>query len=77
LGRVLEHYYKKIRIPGESRDPPFHSSSLAKWIPAFAGNADFQLATPSLTARDFGMIQGRRHLGLCRVRIMPPLTDIR
>ena len=28
------------RIPGESRDPPCNVSGAAKWVPAFAGNAD-------------------------------------
>jgi len=38
----------KNRIPGESRDPLLHGSVAGKWIPAFAGDADFQVVTPSL-----------------------------
>src|SRR5436190_5130010 len=34
-------YQRKVRIPGESRDPLIRRGAVDGWVPAFAGAADF------------------------------------
>src|SRR6266700_6664854 len=48
-------YSKKSAFPAKAGTHSSTAPSSGQWIPAFAGNADFQLAKPSLDALDIGL----------------------
>src|SRR5712691_4488527 len=55
VGWGRSSYSKKSAFPAKAGTHSSTAPSSAQWIPAFAENADLQLAKPSLDALDIGL----------------------